>query len=125
MNPEIKVEFIITGLQISPDEITPLIGLTPTNTWNDGDFIQKTALRRKHNGWCISTDSKDISLGKLTRDLLNVLLPKTKIINELCAEYKLECELSCAIYIIDETPVVNFGRDIISDLALLNAAIDN
>jgi Domain of unknown function (DUF4279) len=124
MDPKIEVEFCITGLQIAPDEITRLTGIPPTKTWISGDIIQETALRRRFNGWCISMDTNILGIGQATRKLVNVLLTKKETINKLCAEYELDCELSCAIYIIDETPVVNFGQDIISDLAILNAAID-
>jgi len=45
--PEILVEFIITGINLSPDEITGIIGTIPTKTWMLGEPIQKTLLKRK------------------------------------------------------------------------------
>jgi len=56
MLPEILVEFIITGINLSPDEITGIIGTIPTKTWMLGEPIQKTLLKRKNNGSCLSSE---------------------------------------------------------------------
>ena len=124
MNPKMQVKFCITGLEISPEEITRSIGITPTRTWLLGDSIQKTELRRKHNGWLLSTGKRVISLEESARYLLTVLLPKSKALNQLCSKYNLRCELSCAIYVIDEMPPVHFSKDVIADLSSLNTAVD-
>ena len=124
MNPTMSVEFCITGLSITPEEITRVIGITPTKTWLLGESIQKTALRRKHNGWCISTAAEVISLEETTRHILDLLLPKERTINELCSKHDLHRELSCALYLVDEAPEINFSRDVIIGLSRLGATVD-
>ncbi len=124
MNPTMIVEFCITGLGITPEEITHALGIAPTKTWLLGDSIQKTALRRKHNGWCVSTGAEVISFEDTTQHLLGLLLPREKAINELCSRHDLHRELACAIYLVDETPEVNFSKDVISGLSRLGATLD-
>ncbi len=125
MPPEIMAEFIITGINVTPDEITKAIGITPTETWKLGDLSEKTTLRKKHNGWRISTGyHQDFDLEKYIKQLFEILLPKSEIITTFCRENELDCELSCAAYVIDETPSTNFSKKIISDLAKLNASLD-
>lgn len=124
--PEFKVEFLITGTKISADEITKLIGVSPTRSWDMGDFIPKTNLRRKHNGWCLSYDDsekiKDIDEAMLF--LLNILLPKSKQIIQISKEYDLECEMNTVIYISDQVPAINLSKEIVCGLAELRAMID-
>jgi hypothetical protein len=101
------------------------LGVAPTKTWYVGDNIQGTLLKRKHNGWCLSINTQeDFELTKSLNSLLQILLPKSKTINHICQEYELETEISCTIYIVDETPVINLDQDIISKLAEFNIALD-
>jgi hypothetical protein len=125
MLPEVLVEFIITGTNPFSDEFTKAIGITPTKTWKLGESIQETALRRKNNGWCLSSEyHHDLDLQKYAKDILQVLLPKSEILSKYCTAFDLNCELSCAMYIVDETPVVNFDEETISALTSLNASLD-
>lgn len=126
MLPKIKVEFCITGIQLNPERITQLIGISPSQTWNIEEPIQNTLLRRKHNGWCLSSGDykSDLDLAKLAKQLLQILLPKSEVINKTCDEFQLDCELSCVAYIVDETPIINFTHDILSGLAQLKATMD-
>jgi len=125
MLPKIMAAFVITGMNVTPDEITTAIGITPTKTWMVGDSVQNTALRRKHNGWCISTGyQQDFDLEKYIKQLLEMLLPKSETITIFCRENKLDLQLSCAAYVIDETPSINFSNKVVSILAKLNSSVD-
>lgn len=125
MPPEIMAEFVITGINVTPDKITTAMGITPTKIWKIGDSVQNTALLRKHNGWCISTGYRqDFDLEKYVKQLLEMLLPKSETITTFCRENELNCELSCAAYVIDETPSINFSKEVVLDLAKLNVSID-
>lgn len=125
MPPEIIAKFVIFGTTVTPDEITSAIGINPTQTWLIGDQIQTSAIRRKHNGWRLSTGYlQDFDLEKYGRQLLEILLPKAEIITTFCRENKLECELGFTAFIIEETPIANFSEQFIADLAKLNASLD-
>ena len=122
----IKVEFVLTGTRLSPDGIIHLLGITPVRTWQKGDSIQDTKLRRKHNGWCLSIKGNEnsIDLADYITPLLEVLLPKSELITDICREYELDAEFSCVIYIKDEAPIINFSTTNVINLAKLHAAID-
>ena len=124
MNQEMSAAFCITGLGIAPEEITRVLGITPTKTWLVGESIQQTGLRHKQNGWCIATAAEVVSLEETTQQLLAVLSPKANAINELCSKHDLDRELNCAIYVVNETPAVNFSRGVIVALAEIGASID-
>ena len=126
MLPEIRVEFCITSHELLPTQITQILGLLPSRTWLEGESIQGTKLRRKHNGWCLAVDGAEstIDLEVPIRELLTILLPKIGEIDEARSGLDVECELSCAITIADETPVINLSPATVGDLVRLNAAID-
>jgi hypothetical protein len=125
MTPRSKVEFIITGIKISPDKITDLIAIKPSRTWLLGESIQGTKLRRKHNGWCLSTNYENsIDLAKPIQSLLPILLPQSETIIRVCNDYGLECEFSCVAYVTNEMPSICFDQEIISGLANLGAMLD-
>lgn len=126
MLPKIKVEFCITGIQLNPEQITQLIGISPSQIWKMEEPIQNTLLRRKHNGWCLSSGeyNSDLDLAKLAEPLIQILLPKSEVINKICDEFQLDCELSGVAHIVDKTPIINFTHDILLGLAQLNATLD-
>ena len=126
MLPEIHTRFCITGTSISPDQITNLLGFSPTQTWILGDPIQGTRLSRKHNGWCYSVGGAEntLDLGRSVSALVNHLVSYSQIISDVCSKHKLHCEVSCAVYIVDETPIINLDPETISGLACLNASLD-
>jgi hypothetical protein len=114
MLPELKAEFCITGVKISKEE-----------TWTTGEFIQNTRLKRKQNGWCLSTNEvSQLDLTDLVKGLLQTLLPRADVITQISNTYDLRCEFCLVAYILDETPVINFDEDVIHNLSKLNAAID-
>jgi hypothetical protein len=121
---KIQAEFCITSNQVTPMEITNAIEIAPSRTWLAGDFIQNTKLRRKHNGWCLSSNEDNIF--ESIRTVLGILLPKSELIRKLCDSYDISPELSCVIYIVKnkEIPAFNFDQNIISGLARLNASVD-
>jgi hypothetical protein len=126
MIPKIKVELRLTGLNISPDEITNLVGVSPTRIFRIGESIQETDLKWKENGWCFSLgeyrDSYD--LGQEVSELLDRIALFSKEIPRICDENKLFSEISCAIYVADETPTINFNQKTIAQLAKLKTSVD-
>ena len=125
MSLEIKVKFCLTGLTLPPDEITTLLEIEPTQTWCIGDFVQGTALKRKHNGWCLATQlSNDIDLGKHVKSLLDSLPPKATIVREICTKYNLDAEISCSVYLEGTSPIINFNPKILAKISDLGATLD-
>lgn len=126
MKPKIQVEFVITGIHIPPDEITRQLNLEPTCSWLKGDSIQGTNLRRKHNGWCFSIENRQdgLEIEEYILPLINALSPSAQLIRQICKEYEMSSEISCVIYMSDETPVINLSPQVLSTIVDLGAAID-
>lgn len=117
-------EFRILTDKLDSTEITKLLGLNPTRTWTIGDSIQNTKLKRKHNGWCFSTDEGELE--KSVNSIIETMLPKTDVIERLIHTHNIIVLLSCVVYIEEdkEIPVVSFNPKTLLGLAKLNASLD-
>lgn len=125
MEPEIKIGFLLSG-DISPEEITNFLGVSPTQSWHKGDLVKGTTMIRKFNGWLLSfmeeVDSNE--LDDHIRPILSILLPKKDVIADLIDKYKLDAEISCTIYLVDETPVGYLSPEIVTGMSDLQASLD-
>jgi hypothetical protein len=126
MIPRIKVELRITGTHISPEEITNLIGVSPTRIFRMDESIQGTKLKWKSNGWCFSLGDyrNTYDLGEEVTLLLDQINIFSKEIPRICDEKKLFCEISCTIQMADEIPSINLSQKTIAQLNDLNTAVD-
>jgi hypothetical protein len=89
MIPEIEADFRLVGSNIFPDDITRFLGITPSVTWLAGEYVQKTMLRRKEHGWLLKGigPHQTYEMSDVIFPLLDVLLPKSELIVELCDTY--------------------------------------
>jgi hypothetical protein len=127
----IASEFLLIGVGFNPDEITALLEIQPTGTWRLGDLVPRTALRRKHDAWFLSTgyenldDEHSIDVMSQARCLFDRLQPATAKLIEICTRLKLESALNCVLYIEgNDRPAVYFEPYIVQWLAQLHAEID-
>jgi hypothetical protein len=124
MESEFRVEFKIFG-NTPPQEITDIIGITPTRTWRKGESNQGLKLLYKENGWGLSSgvqNNPDIEVH--LKALLERLLPKAEVIKSLCKQNDLGSEFSCYIDIVDETPIFNLDAPTIAGISSLNSTLD-
>src|SRR5690349_22268339 len=129
MKSEIKVKFCILGTKLTPEEITNLIGISPTKSWNAGEHVQikvddvvkELKIKRKENAWCLEAkpDLESNDFRRPLKQLLQILSPKADLIKKMCHDFDLECELGCVIYIQDEPPILTIPSDVLSELAML------
>lgn len=125
MGCEIEVGLTLTGLHVSPDDITGIVGLCPTRTWALGDSIQNTALRRKHDGWQFALPPKEtLQLEEQLKDLLDALDPYRERIREVAQRMVLEVEVYCAVYIAGDTPASYLSACTLGRLVALGANLD-
>lgn len=121
MRNEISVEFILTGLELNPEEITDLLKISPTSTWKLGDLIGKSILGHKHNGWSLKSNLENsVDLEEHITYVLQKLLPSWQKLVDICYQY--DAEISCVIYSYEaQAPAIHFNKDIIRRVAELNA----
>jgi Domain of unknown function (DUF4279) len=124
MEYEILANFSLTGFTISPNEMSGIIGINPTKTWEIGDTIGKSNLQRKENGWVLSSSlDKSSELEEQISDLLQQLKPKWANLLDVCSEY--DAEISCAVYSYNsQGPSMHLGKEMLKLLAELNAEVD-
>ena len=125
MSLETRVMFILTGLDVAPDDITDSIGIQPTQTWRRGDFLQKTCLGTKHDGWCLASRyTNDPDLSNQIVHLIDALEPFHERILRARRKYNLEAEISCVVYLEGETPIAHFDSNLIGRISRLQVSFD-
>jgi hypothetical protein len=130
MKDSIKSELVISGFNISPEEVTTRIGLEPTRVVLEGDIKRadpsgaNPPVLHKQSVWVIQTDiSPDTSFDGHLKQTLEKLRPYGNAIAEIADKY--ECELS--IYGFAENAdriAIHINKDEIKELAQLGIGLD-
>lgn len=125
MSIEMHAELLLTSPCFNPPEVTARLGISPDRTWIKGDSVQGTGAKRPHCGWCLSTAADagpDLELH--VKALLARLLPVKHKFLQLRQQLGMVSELSCVVYVGDETPSVSFDAQTLEDLATLKVSLD-
>ena len=123
---QVMVSLRITDFECPAEEITRLLGLSPTRTWRRGEAVHLRAHNARHrqNGWRLSApcDPSTTGLAEQLEALLCLVAPHAEQFAALPPGS--EVELSCFIYACNHRPVITFSADAVRRLARLGAAID-
>ena len=122
---EIKAKLIIRDFDCSPEEITQLLKISPTQTWLQGKPVTARAKNvHKSNGWLLESpcDPVGSSLEAQVNSLLSLVLPHVELFTKLPISTRVE--LYCVLYVADyREPVIHFPTDIVRKLAQMGANI--
>lgn len=124
----ISVDLRIADFECSPEELTNIIGISPTRTWRQGDLVTpRTAHRYKENGWELSSGvSQHESFDNHVNALLDIIEPKIDAFIEIGSKYF--ATLSCAIYMYDNSenslPWPHFTKRSMAVLHHIGAEVD-
>ncbi len=125
MISEIGVAFLLHGENVSPEEITNLVGLQPTRTWRMGDSVQKTLLKHKKDGWLLGLPRKrTINFEEELCSLLDKVEPHRDNIIKARERLNLGSLIRCVAYVSDQTPILGFSNKTINRMASLGADFD-
>lgn len=120
----IRAALRIVGFSCSPDKITELLGVLPTQFWNAGDTVKGTSMMRPTNGWELSSQiSGDRDLSEHVSDVLCQI----NCSHQSFADFMQDGStlISCVLYITgDDRPLVFFSNGIIKIIHQINAGID-
>ncbi|WP_061224955.1 DUF4279 domain-containing protein [Leptospira weilii] len=114
-NTQVKVDFSLIGDEFSPEYISQVLSLTPTETYRKGeDFVfGKTVLQRKETCWSLATnyeESLDINI-QLDKVIVQ-LEDKIEAIIALMEKYNLITKIFIVIYIKDDqSPAMYFHSE--------------
>ena len=127
MPHEIQLDLVLTQFKEEADEISSILGLKPTKSWRQGDQIQRTTLKRKENGWDLSSGiSPSEGFEKHLASLIQQIRPSIHKFAQLPSNT--EIELSCAVHIHEEgeqsLPWIHLDHKTITILNQLGADVD-
>lgn len=129
---EIQVCLRVTEFECSPDEVSKILNIAPSDTWLIGELIDKTnraTIRHKQNGWEICSRLHDESLSSSSElqphisNILDIVRPYRNNFEQLPSGSFVE--LSCVIYVyMDQKPAIHIDAVSVHELAYINASID-
>ena len=120
---DIRVTLRLVGFEGSPEEITNLLGIQPTETWRRDDPVPDTLLRRRDNCWMVAAPCEPtIPLGEQVDILLEFVLPAATRFATLPPDVIVL--LSCAVYDYTRDVVLALSKVAVQRLASLGAEID-
>lgn len=116
------VRLRVLSKNLTPEEISEVIGMGCDSSWRIGDFRRHTTIREKENGWVLDSRlDPTIPLEEHIRALLARISDRSERIRGLAAANSVE--LSCAVYAKD-VPALNFDNLLIRQIAVLGAGLD-
>ncbi len=128
---KIQLDLVLTSFDIHPDQVSEILSISPTRTWMKDEPIQKTALKRKTNGWLLSSG---LDQRAELVDHMNAISSKIKpaIGNFANLPTSTHKELSCAIRIYSNgtpeeehrTPPIHLEPEHVKFLNELGAEFD-
>jgi uncharacterized protein DUF4279 len=126
MYSEVYAEFNLFGLDMDPDQVTALVGISPSKTWRLGDPIgpPPLILRYKNNGWRLKSELPlSLDLEEHVKSVIDQLQPSWAAFVELGTRYS--AEISCVVKSYGgDRPPISFNEAVVKRAAELNAAID-
>lgn len=125
MATEIDVSLTLRGDAFEPDTVTDITSLIPTHTWRKGDLVPGTTMKRKEDGWRISTGlvtSND--LDEQITHIIDLIAPFASKIRHVCQLLDLDVDLSCVVYIDPAVPSMSIDLNTMGMLVSVGATID-
>lgn len=132
---QIKLILVIFGDFLTPDEITNLTKINPTNSWVKGDLIphhkglirkDNKILTRKESAWEYSTGFvQTLDFENVSNQFETMFRDKNLLLKKYINENGLDVTLNIVVEIADEEkPSIHFNKKIIELCNDINAEID-
>ena len=119
--PEVTVRLDVYGFRESPEEITGLLGLSPTDVWFQGELVPGSIVEHKENHWIIDSGPHR-SLLDATQSVLDIAWPAAARFAALPSDARVQ--LYCVIYDLDRTVTLSFPVPTLEKLAALRAELN-
>jgi hypothetical protein len=121
--------FLLTGVDLNPEEITAKLGITPTKTFLKGDRVHPKGTRTHAvSGWKLGSKLDESAyLEDHINSVLEQLQVNWQVVNELCRRYT--PSINCVMYHHyepdgDPGTGMHFDKAILDQIHQLNAEID-
>lgn len=120
--PEISTRFRLRG-SFDPDDITEVIGISPSRTWREGE-ARTPLLRWKKSGWSlVFGPERSVDLEAQIKRMLDTVEPIQERLRSARDRYNAEADVFCSADIDDRTPAILLGAETLSRLARLGVEL--
>jgi len=121
----IRIEFKIYGDYIDIDNVTKMMGVSPTVTYLKGDSITNRPQTRKNALWAIETDYEEsYSFDDALSEILRAIADKADVINKVKELYNVATSFTFVANIHNgESPGLYLDKDFIKFAAEIGAWI--
>lgn len=127
---KIKVEFLITGDEFDPNEITKLINIEPIEAYYKNEVFyggpdKNIPMNRKETSWGIETQYvESIDVQTEIRKLYDILKNKKSELISILGRYNVKYKFVIVIYFRNENPIIGIDREIVKFASDINAEFD-
>lgn len=121
----VKVEFMILGDNILPEEITRRLGISPSLKWLKGEPLKGGGVQ-ECSGWEINTDyEKSLDINGQLNLVIDKIKEKREELKYICNRDGMESKFSIVIKIENgQTPAIVMNREVIELAYSINAEIE-
>lgn len=122
----VKVSLRLMGEGYNIQEVTDFLDITPSKTWNKGDFIRNSGQKRTYTAWIYSTaETETLDVYSQAKKIEKLFLPKIDEISFLKKKYDLDISLDFVIIIEnEEVPSIYFEPSFVEFAAKIGARFD-
>ncbi len=122
----IKVSLRIMGDNYNIQDVTNKLGIYPSQSWNNGDYIRNSKRKRTYTAWIYNIDAiETLDINVVIKKFERLFLRKAKEISELKREYNLDISIDFVIIIEnEEPPAIYFEEQFIKFVAEIGARFD-
>ena len=114
--------FTVSG-DFDPADITALMGIEPTETWEKGSRNERTHLERKFSRWSlISRLSRSESIENHIKDVVEQLKPHAAAVSKLAERFS--TEIPVVGYFHQSYPGMHLAPSLLSELGSLHLGLD-
>lgn len=120
--PELQVALIISSFSCTPEQLTDLLGVSPSDTWLTGDPIGVGSGKRKFSGWRLKAPvSHGAPLGEHVAWLIQSL-PNNLNFTSVTSHW--EVELAVVAHLYRTTPEMHLSSAQVAQVGRWNASVD-
>jgi hypothetical protein len=125
-NTRVMVEFEISGEKFSPDEITMLLGISPTETRIKGNTITVKNIINKSTIWLYSTGYKEsLDVDIQLKQIVDVFSEKIPILKDIKTRFNVKMGICVVIKVENkEPPAMSFRHWFLKFLTDIDADVD-
>lgn len=126
---EMSISFCIYGDDLDPDQISQILGVSPTHAYREGEHRLSRAERARHPvpsasaAWILRVrDQSPRQPGELTKELLDQLPDDEALWDQLASRYHVR--LSYGLFVVDWSSGFSLSPELVARIARMRAVVE-